>query len=124
MPIMFVVCVTQAYPCLLYDFDDVRFVLVPEHELFLELAAVVHRAFGPLELFDSVCVPERVERVFAGALSRRHVADHDRLAVPWSATRTDEGVFEHQRELAAAEWRVLLVLVQRADAWVSGAYTL
>lgn len=34
-----------------------------------------------LELFDSVGVPERVQRVFAARRARRHVCNHDGFAV-------------------------------------------
>ena len=90
-------------------------VLPREHHLFTRrLRGLV----ALLELLDAVGVPERVERVLAGLGGGRDVTDHDGLAI------SHKGVAEHQRELAAAEGRVGLVLVERADALFQREQTL
>ena len=67
---------------------------------------------GPVlfEFLDTVRVAQRVERVLAGAGRGRNVADHDGLAV------ADEGVAQHHGELAPAEGRVQVDMLQGADA--------
>lgn len=85
-----------------------------EHEQLCFSFRCSLRVRGFLKLFDSVCVPQRVQRVLAAGERRRDVSDHDCLAV------AHEAVLEHDRQLGLPEWRVLLVQVQGSDALFEG----
>ena len=69
---------------------------------------------GLFELFDPVGIAKGVESVFAAALGRGDIGDHQGFAIAC------ERVLENEGELAAAERGVLLVLIKCSNAFLKG----